>query len=425
MLLLIQNGTVINPADKTQTAADVLVEDGIIKKIAPKQKVKADRVIDASGCYVMPGFIDMHVHLRDPGQEHKETVETGARAAAHGGFTTIVAMPNTKPVVDNADVVNYVHNKARDMRLVNILQTGAVTKGQRGEELSDIEAMVEAGIPALSEDGKTVMNSQLYREAMTLAVKYDIPMLAHCEDANMVKNGVVNADETMRKMKFAGIANAVEDVIAARDIMLAKDTGAALHLCHCSTQDSVWMVEMAKKKGIHVTAEVCPHHFILTSSDIPGDDANFKMNPPLRTKEDLQALREGLKADIIDVIATDHAPHTPIEKGVGIKKAPFGIVGLETAAALTMTELVDKGYLTILQMAEKMSYNPAKILGLDKGVVEEGKTADLVVFNPGKQYVIEPENFCSKGRNTPFAGKKVKGMVMATIVDGRVIYERT
>lgn len=425
MLLLIQNGTVINPADKTQTAADVLVEDGIIKKIAPKQKVKADRVIDASGCYVMPGFIDMHVHLRDPGQEHKETVETGARAAAHGGFTTIVAMPNTKPVVDNADVVNYVHNKARDMRLVNILQTGAVTKGQRGEELSDIEAMVEAGIPALSEDGKTVMNSQLYREAMTLAVKYDIPMLAHCEDANMVKNGVVNADETMRKMKFAGIANAMEDVIAARDIMLAKDTGAALHLCHCSTKDSVWMVEMAKKKGIHVTAEVCPHHFILTSSDIPGDDANFKMNPPLRTKEDLQALREGLKADIIDVIATDHAPHTPIEKGVGIKKAPFGIVGLETAAALTMTELVDKGYLTILQMAEKMSYNPAKILGLDKGVVEEGKTADLVVFNPGKQYVIEPEKFCSKGRNTPFAGKKVKGMVMATIVDGRVIYERT
>ncbi len=425
MLLLIQNGTVINPADKTQTAADVLVEDGIIKKIAPKQKVKADRVIDASDCYVMPGFIDMHVHLRDPGQEHKETVETGAKAAARGGFTTIVAMPNTKPVVDNADVVNYVHNKAKDIRLVNILQTGAVTKGQRGEELSDIEAMVEAGIPALSEDGKTVMNAQLYREAMTLAVKYDIPMLAHCEDANMVRNGVVNADETMRKMKFAGIANVVEDVIVARDIMLAKDTGAALHLCHCSTKDSVWMVEMAKKKGIRVTAEVCPHHFTLTSSDIPGDDANYKMNPPLRAKEDMEALREGLKADIIDVIATDHAPHTPIEKGVGIKKAPFGIVGLETAAALTMTELVEKGYLTIVQMAEKMSYNPAKILGLDKGVVEEGKSADLVVFNPKKQYVIEPDKFSSKGRNTPFAGKKVKGMVMATIVDGRVIYERT
>ena len=425
MLLLIQNGTVINPADQTETAADVLVEDGIIKKIAPKQKVKADRVVDATGCYVMPGFIDMHVHLRDPGQEHKETVETGAKAAACGGFTTIVAMPNTKPVVDNADVVHYVHNKASDVRLINILQTGAVTRGQRGEELSDIEAMVEAGIPALSEDGKTVMNSQLYREAMTLAVKYDIPVLAHCEDSNMVRNGVVNADKTMKKMGFAGISNAVEDVIVARDIMLAKDTGAALHLCHCSTRDSVRMIELAKNEGIRVTAEVCPHHFSLTSADIPADDANYKMNPPLRSKADVEALRKGLKDGIIDVIATDHAPHTPIEKGLGIKKAPFGIVGLETAASITMTELVDKGYLTIMQMAEKMSYNPAKILGLDKGVVEEGKAADLVVFHPKKQYVIDPSEFKSKGRNTPFAGKKVKGMVMATIANGRVLYERT
>ena len=425
MLLLIQNGTVINPADQTETAADVLVEDGIIKKIVSGQSVKADRVVDASDCYVMPGFIDMHVHLRDPGQEHKETVETGAKAAACGGFTTIVAMPNTKPVVDNADVVHYVHNKASDVRLINILQTGAVTKGQRGEELSDIEAMVEAGIPALSEDGKTVMNSQLYREAMTLAVKYDIPVLAHCEDSNMVRNGVVNADKTMKKMGFAGISNAVEDVIVARDIMLAKDTGAALHLCHCSTRDSVRMIELAKNEGIRVTAEVCPHHFSLTSADIPADDANYKMNPPLRSKADVEALRKGLKDGIIDVIATDHAPHTPIEKGLGIKKAPFGIVGLETAASITMTELVDKGYLTIMQMAEKMSYNPAKILGLDKGAVEEGKAADLVVFHPKKQYVIDPAEFKSKGRNTPFAGKKVKGMVMATIANGRVLYERT
>ncbi len=425
MLLLIQNGTVINPADQTETAADVLVEDGIIKKIAPKQKVKADRVVDATGCYVMPGFIEIDVHLRSPGQEHKETVETGAKAAACGGFTTIVAMPNTKPVVDNADVVHYVHNKASDVRLINILQTGAVTRGQRGEELSDIEAMVEAGIPALSEDGKTVMNSQLYREAMTLAVKYDIPVLAHCEDSNMVRNGVVNADKTMKKMGFAGISNAVEDVIVARDIMLAKDTGAALHLCHCSTRDSVRMIELAKNEGIRVTAEVCPHHFSLTSADIPADDANYKMNPPLRSKADVEALRKGLKDGIIDVIATDHAPHTPIEKGLGIKKAPFGIVGLETAASITMTELVDKGYLTIMQMAEKMSYNPAKILGLDKGVVEEGKAADLVVFHPKKQYVIDPAEFKSKGRNTPFAGKKVKGMVMATIANGRVLYERT
>ena len=423
MLLLIQKGTVINPADQTETVADVLVEDGIIKKIAPKQKVKADRVVDASGCYVMPGFIDMHVHLRDPGQEHKETVETGARAAAHGGFTTIVAMPNTKPAADNEDVINYVHNKAKDMRLVHVLQAGAVTKGQRGEELSDIEAMVEAGIPALSEDGKTVMNAQLYREAMTLAVKYDIPMLAHCEDSNMVKNGVVNADKTMKKMGFAGISNAVEDVIVARDLMLAKDTGASLHLCHCSTRDSVRMIELAKQEGIHVTAEACPHHFTLCSEDIPGDDANYKMNPPLRTKADMEALREGLKNDVIDVIATDHAPHTLIEKGVGIKKAPFGIVGLETAAAITMTELVDKGIITIMQMAEKMSYNPAKIIGLDKGDIAPGKVADIVIFDPQKKYAIDKTTFASKGKNTPFDGRKVTGKVRATLVDGQVVYE--
>ncbi len=423
MLLLIKNGTVINPGDKTQQKADVLVEDGVIKKIAPKQSVKADKVIDAKDCLVMPGFIDLHVHLRDPGQEEKETVETGAKAAAHGGYTTIVAMPNTKPVVDNPDVVNYVHHKAEDVAVVNVLQVGAITVGQRGTELADIEGMVEAGIPAISEDGKSVMNAQIYREAMTLARKYDIPVLAHCEDINLVHGGVVNADEATAKMHFPGITNSVEDIIIARDIMLAKETGAALHLCHCSTKDSVKMVEVAKKEGIRVTAEVCPHHFTLTSDDIKEDDANYKMNPPLRTKEDVEALKEGLKNDIMDVISTDHAPHTAIEKGAGIKCAPFGIVGLETVAALTMTELVDKGYLTIMQMAEKMSYNPAKVLGLDKGVVEEGKVADLVVFNPKKEYEIDPSTFYSKSRNTPFGGKKVKGEIEATIVAGEVVYE--
>lgn len=424
MLLLIKDGTVINPGDKTQQEADVLVENGIIKKIAPKLAMKADRIIDASNCYVMPGFIDMHVHLRDPGMEHKETVETGVRAAVHGGFTTVVAMPNTKPVVDNGDVVNYVHNKAKNIGLAHVLQAGAVTKGQRGEALSDIEGMVEAGIPAISEDGKSVMDAQRYREAMTLAVKYDIPVLAHCEDSSLVNGGVVNADAVMEGMRFKGISNAVEDVIVARDIVLAKETGASLHLCHCSTKDSVKMVKMAKEEGIHVTAEVCPHHFTLTSSDITEDDANYKMNPPLRTSEDVQALREGLKEDVMDVIATDHAPHTAIEKGMGIRKAPFGIVGLETAAALVMTELVDKGWLTIMQMAEKMSYNPARILGLEKGVVEEGKAADLVVFDASKEYVVDPAEFYSRGKNTPFAGRKVKGMVMATVVDGKIAFER-
>ncbi len=424
MLLLIKNGTVINPGDQTQVEADVLVEDGMIKKIGAALPVKAERVIDAAGCYVMPGFIDMHVHLRDPGQEHKETVETGLRAAVHGGFTTIVAMPNTKPIVDNPDVVRYVHNKAQDIGLAHVLQAGAMTRGERGEELSDIEGMVEAGIPALSEDGKSVMNAQLCREAMTLAMKYDIPVLAHCEDRNLVNGGVVNEDGNAQRLGLKGIANSVEDVIAARDMILARETGAALHLCHCSTKGSVQMLRFAKQVGLRVTAEACPHHFTLTSSDIPEDDANYKMNPPLRTQEDVDALKEGLRDGAIDVIATDHAPHTAIEKGEGLKHAPFGIAGLETVASLVMTELVEPGYLTMMQMAEKMSYNPAKILGLDRGVAEEGKPADLVVFDPQREYVINPADFYSKGKNTPFAGRKVRGMVMATVVDGRVVYER-
>ena len=424
MLLLIKNGTVINPGDQTQAEADVLVEDGMIKKIGAALPVKAERVIDAAGCYVMPGFIDMHVHLRDPGQEHKETVETGLRAAVHGGFTTIVAMPNTKPIVDNPDVVRYVHNKAQDIGLAHVLQAGAMTRGERGEELSDSEGMVEAGIPALSEDGKSVMNAQLCREAMTLAMKYDIPVLAHCEDRNLVNGGVVNEDGNAQRLGLKGIANSVEDVIAARDMILARETGAALHLCHCSTKGSVQMLRFAKQVGLRVTAEVCPHHFTLTSSDILEDDANYKMNPPLRTQEDVDALKEGLRDGAIDVIATDHAPHTAIEKGEGLKHAPFGIAGLETVASLVMTELVEPGYLTMMQMAEKMSYNPAKILGLDRGVAEEGKPADLVVFDPQREYVINPADFYSKGKNTPFAGRKVRGMVMATVVDGRVVYER-
>ncbi len=424
MLLLIKNGTVINPGDKTEQKADVLVEDGRIKDITQGKPVKAERVVDAEGCYVMPGFIDMHVHLRDPGLEHKETVETGLRAAVHGGFTTVVAMPNTKPVVDNPDVVRYVHHKSQDIGLAHVLQTGAMTKGERGEALSDIEGMVEAGIPGISEDGKSVMDSQLCREAMTLAAKYDIPVLSHCEDIRLVNKGVVNADEHTERMGFLGITNAVEDVIVARDMILAKETGAALHLCHCSTKGSVEMIRVAKEHGLRVTAEVCPHHFTLTSSDIPGDDANYKMTPPLRTKEDVDALKKGLKEDIMDVIATDHAPHTAIEKGVGIRKAPFGITGLETAASLVMTELVEPGYLTIMQMAEKMSYNPAKILGLETGVLEPGRPADLVVFDPKYEYQIDPAEFYSKGKNTPFAGRTVRGMVKATVVDGRVVYEK-
>lgn len=439
MTILIKNGQVINPADQMDETADVLVENGCVTKIGKNIKMKAERVIDAKGCFVMPGFIDMHVHLRDPGFEQKETIETGCRAAARGGFTTILAMPNTKPVVDNPDVVNYVHNKAKMVGSVNVLQVGAVTQGQQGKKLSDIEGMVKAGIPAISEDGKSVMNAELYREAMEKAAELGIVVLAHCEDINLVNGGVMNEDAHARELGLKGITNSVEDVIIARDIMLSGDTGARLHLCHCSTEKSVKMVQYAKLEHMKVTAEVCPHHFTLTSDDIhkiepqmepekklaidADADTNFKMNPPLRTKADVQALKEGLRDNIMDVIATDHAPHTFDDKNTSMKKAPFGIVGLETAAALTYSELVLEGYLTPMQMAEKLSYNPAKIIGLDKGDIAPGKIADIVIFDPKKTYVIDKSRFASKGRNTPFDGRKVTGKVRATIVNGQVVYE--
>ena len=422
MILLIKNGTVINPGDKTTTKADVLVKDGKVTKIAPAIKDAADDILDAKGCYVMPGFIDLHVHLRDPGLEYKEDIQTGGAAALHGGFTTIVAMPNTKPVADKPDVINYVKHKAEAVTKVHVLQAGAVTKGQKGEELADIRGMAAAGSPAISEDGKSVMNAQLYREGMKIAAEEGLAVLAHCEDINMVHGGVLNADAKSKELGFAGITNSVEDVIVARDILLAKETGVRLHLCHCSTKDSVRMVELAKEEGLPVTAEVCPHHFCMTSDDITEDDANYKMNPPLRTKEDVEALKKGLADDIMDVIATDHAPHAAREKEQGIQKAPFGIVGLETAAALTYTELVKPGILTPMQMAEKMSYNPAKVLGLEKGTVAEGSHADLTIFDPECEWVINPAEFLSKGKNTPFGGKKVTGKVMATIVDGEIAY---
>ncbi len=424
MGILIKNGRVLNPATQTDEVLDLLVEDGFVKKMERNITEEAERVIDAKGCYVMPGFIDMHVHLRDPGLTHKETIETGCQAAAHGGFTTILAMPNTKPVADNAEVVNYVHNRAKEVGLCHVMQIGAVTKGQAGAELSDIEEMVKAGIPAISEDGKSVMNSQLYREAMEIAAKEDILVLAHCEDINLVNGGVVNADAHTRELGLKGITNSVEDVIVARDIMLSKDTGVKLHLCHCSTEDSVRMLRIAKEDGVKVTAEVCPHHFVLTSEDIKSADTNYKMNPPLRARADVDMLIEGLKDGSIDVISTDHAPHSEEEKNQPIEKAPFGIVGLETAACLTYTELVKKGHLTPMEMVEKMSYNPAKILGIDKGDISVGKAADLVIFNPEETYAIDKNEFASMGKNTPFHGYEVTGRVLVTLMDGEIVFER-
>ncbi len=425
MKILIKNGRIIDPDTRLDKVADLLIEDEKIAAVGEDLEEKADRTVDARGCFVMPGLIDMHVHLRDPGLTYKEDIVTGSQAAAKGGVTTVLAMPNTKPVMDDPSRIAYVKHKAKEFAKIHVLQVGAITKGMKGEELSDIEGMVKMGIPAISEDGKSVMNTQLYREAMELARDLDIPVLAHCEDIDMVKGGCMNEDEKSQEFGLPGISNAVEDCIVARDIILSRDTGCHLHLCHCSTEASALMLKKAKKAGIPVTGEVCPHHFTLTSDDMVRNDTNYKMNPPLRRKADLEALRQGLKDDVFDVISTDHAPHSREEKSqsmlrapfgiVGLEtradlealrqglkddvfdvistdhaphsreeksqsmlRAPFGIVGLETSVALTITELVDTGWITPMQMAEKMSYNPARILKLeDKGSLRPGKTADV------------------------------------------------
>lgn len=423
MKTLIKNGRVIDPATNTDKVMNLVFEDDkIADRFEGDKSVEADEVIDANGMYVMPGFIDLHVHLREPGFEHKEDIESGSKAAAKGGFTSVCCMPNTKPATDSKEVVSYIVNKAKEVAPINVLVVGAVTKGQAGCELADIEGMKEAGIVAISEDGKSVMNANLYREGMKEAARLGLPVLAHCEDISMVDGGVINAGAKASELGFRGISNAVEDVIVARDILIAKETGARLHLCHCSTEDSVKMLAKAKEEGLPVTGEVCPHHFTLCEDDIKADDSNYKMNPPIRGKKDLEALIKGIGDDVFDAIATDHAPHHADEKAKGIEKAPFGIVGSETALALTMTELVEKGVITPYQMAAKMSYNPAKILGIDKGSLEVSKVADIVIVDPDAEYEIDVNDFVSKGKNTPFNGYKVKGKVVRTICGGKTVY---
>lgn len=422
MSILIKNGYILDPKTKTEGIKDIYIEDGIIKEVSSNIEKKADEVIDANNKYVMPGFIDLHVHLREPGFEYKETIKSGSMAAARGGFTSICPMPNTKPAIDNKYMAEYVRIKAEKEAVVNILQVGAVTEGQSGDKLADISGMVSEGVVAISEDGKSVMDTAIYLEGMKAAKEAGIPVFAHCEDKDLVKDGVMNEGQRARELNLPGISNAVEDVIVARDILLAKESNVKLHLCHCSTKDSVTLVKMAKEAGLMVTGEVCPHHFILTDNDIPNDDANYKMNPPLRGIEDVNALKMALKDNIMDVIATDHAPHSEEEKNKSIKNAPFGIVGLETAYSLTVTELVNGGYLTPMQLVEKMSYNPAKILGIDKGTLEVGKIADIVITDPKAEYLIDVNEFVSMGKNSPFQGKKVNGRVETTIVNGKIVY---
>lgn len=427
MKILIKNGRVIDPSAQRDGMYDILVDGETVAKTAEhisEAELGSDgTVIDASGCYVVPGLIDMHVHLREPGFEYKETIKTGAMAAARGGFTTICPMPNTMPVIDSPEMVAWIVNKAKEDAPIHVLPVGAVTKGQLGKEMTDIAGMAKAGAAAISEDGKSVMDARIYEAAMREAKKAGIIVMAHCEDRNLVGQGALNAGKKAEEIGVAGIGNEVEDVIAARDILLAKATGCRLHLCHCSTRDSVKMIRAAKADGVDVSGEVCPHHFTLTEDDITSDDANFKMNPPLRSAADRQMLIEGLADGTMEAISTDHAPHHADEKAKGIAKAPFGIVGSETALALAMTELVCKGKLTPYQLVERMSWGPAKRLGIDKGSLKDGKMADITIIDPKAQYRIDASKFVSKGKNTPFDGYPVTGRVVTTIAAGKVVYQ--
>jgi dihydroorotase len=371
---------------------------------------------------VLPGFVDLHVHFREPGFEYKETIQSGAAAAVAGGFTTVCCMPNTNPVNDNQAITEFIVDRAREAGLANVLPIGAITKGSEGKELAEIGDLRRAGCVAISDDGRPVMNSLVMRRAMEYALAFDVPVIDHCEDLHLSEGGCMNEGLVSTELGLPGIPAAAEDVMVARNVALADLTGARLHLAHISTEGSVRIVREAKSRGIKVTAEACPHHFTITEEVVRGYNTLAKMNPPLRTWKDVQAIKEGLRDGTIDAIATDHAPHATQEKQQGFTDAPFGIVGLETAWPLTLA-LVDEGILSLESAVDKLSSAPAKAFGLSKGTLAVGVDADVVVADPHESWEVDPAKFRSKSRNTPFAGWKVKGRIKTTIVGGRVVFE--
>lgn len=406
MSILIENGLVLDPASGESQVRSVYVENGVIQ--APPQELPpGTQRIDAKGLWVTPGLIDLHVHLRDPGLTHKETIETGSMAAAAGGFTTICAMPNTKPVTDTAEVVRYVTEQGEKAGYVHVLPIGAITMGQQGEALTDFKSLQAAGACAISEDGKSVADAALMEEAMQQAKALNLPILDHCEDAALAA---------------AGLSREAENQMTAREIDLAERTGAKLHICHVSTRESAELVRQARAKGLPVTAEVCPHHFALDDSELAKGDSNYKMNPPLRGKEDVEAMKQALADGVITCIATDHAPHADYEKGP-MDKAANGITGLETAVSLAITELVKPGVLTPLELIACMSYHPAQVLGIEKGTLQVGAAADITLIDPEAEYVVDVQKFHSKSKNAPYGGMHLTGRPVMTIVDGRITYK--
>jgi dihydroorotase len=424
MSLLIQNAKIVNADKLWEKPQDILLEKGKIAKIAASIPTEGHKLVDATGKLVFPGLIDMHVHLRQPGREDKETIETGSRAAAKGGFTTILCMPNTTPVIDNQMIVEGILDEVQRVGLVNVFPIGAISRGQKGEEMVDIFELKQAGCLALSDDGRSVANSQLMRHAMQYAKMADILLIEHCEDPMLACGGVMNEGLTSTYIGLKGIPSIAETVIVSRDIELAWYLKTRIHLAHMSARRSVELIRFAKSQGIQVTAEACPHHFCLTDDLVKSFDTSVKVNPPLKTQDDVDAIREGLKDGTIDCIVTDHAPHTQEDKEIEFDHAPFGMIGLETSVGLTMTELVDKKILSLSKMADKMSAAPARILKLEnKGQIAEGKDADITIIDPDKEWTATKADTASKSKNSPFFGRKLKGRVVTTICGGKVVYK--
>lgn len=422
MKTLLKNGTVLDYASNTNEVMDILINDSVIEKVGKNLDVQFDKVIDCTGLSIMPGMIDMHCHLREPGFEYKETIETGSRSAVKGGFTSICPMPNTKPTPDSAFVLQKIIDEAKRVNLCNVFPFSSVTKGELGEELVDFEEQKNAGAIAFSDDGIPVVNSRIMREAIIRADKLGTFVSSHCEEKS-VSAGAINAGEVADRLGVEGVLPEAEEIMAAREIVISETNNVHAHICHISTKTSVNMIRDAKKRGVKITCETCPHYYSFTQDEVLISGTNAKMNPPLRTEVDKQAIIQGLMDGTIDAIITDHAPHSEDEKARELAKAPNGIIGFETALAATITNLVEPGYIDYLNMVRLMSYNPAKLLKLDdRGEIKEGKIADLTVFDPNCEYVYEKESIVSRSKNTPFIGKKLKGLVHYTIVGGEVKY---
>jgi dihydroorotase len=423
MLTVIKGGRVIDPGN-LDDILDIVIEDGNIVEIKQDAQTNDDhkefKIIDASGKIVAPGLIDMHVHLRDPGYEYKETIETGSRAAAFGGFTAICCMPNTDPVNDCRQVTEYIVKKAARLDIVRVYPVAAISKGLKGDNLCEYGELKDAGAIAVSDDGNPVMNSQLMRRALEYSGGFNLPVISHCEDLDLISDGAMNEGAVATKMGLSGIPNAAESIMVLRDIALCELTNVPVHIAHVSTKESVRAIRDAKKRGVPVTAETAPHYFSLTDASIEDYNTNCKMNPPLRSEQDREAICQGLVDGTIDVIATDHAPHSLIEKAVEFDQAANGIIGLETAVPLGL-KLVDSGLIDITNLIEKMSKNPAKILGLKTGL-EIGKTADITIIDPELSYCIDADGFQSLSRNTPFDGWDVKGKAVLTMVGGKTVF---